>query len=113
LFTRSSPLVIVDDLNLIDIPVPPFEAGPVLIVDANAVLPLSIAGQLFETHTGDGQILKTHGGIQLSEALLGAVLNRPKLPARDAVENLLGFLVAARPDHTYSILHYAYAAGAR
>src|SRR5438128_5989358 len=47
LFMIFSPLVIIHDFNLIVVPVAPFEAAPVLVIDPDAVLPLSIAGQLF------------------------------------------------------------------
>lgn len=43
--------MVIDNLNVVRITIAPDEADPVLVVDADAVLPLPITGQRFEAMT--------------------------------------------------------------
>jgi hypothetical protein len=57
-------LVVVNDLDVIRVPVLPAKADAPLIVDANAVLARAIAFEFFESVAGrDTQVLELLGGI--------------------------------------------------
>jgi hypothetical protein len=61
---RDVLLVVVDDLDVIRVPVLPPKADPPLIVDANTVLARSVAFELFESVAGrNTQVLELLGGV--------------------------------------------------
>jgi hypothetical protein len=64
----GSPLVIVDDLDVEAVPVPPEKANSPLIVDPNAVLPLTFAFQCFEAVARRNvEVVEGFGGVQNDE----------------------------------------------
>jgi hypothetical protein len=78
----------------------PTKADAPLIVDSDAVLPHTVAGERLQSIPRNGPQIENHGGsldlIKLSFRRLGDVM---KPPAELAFEDLLGFLVAEGPDH--------------
>lgn len=77
--------MVVDDLNVLSAAIRPGKADAVLIVDANAVLTASVAGQRLQPVSRERrQVAKLLGGVQLLELslrdagdLLVRRLNRP------------------------------------
>src|SRR3954447_483473 len=64
--------VVVDDLDLVSVPIAPLEADPPLVVDTDAVLARPLAAQALQpVPRGDLEILKSLGVVQ-----------HPKLPTR-------------------------------
>ena len=60
--------MVVDDLDVMCVPVLPAKADAPLIVDANAVLARAVAFELFESVAGrDTQVLELLGGIDEAE----------------------------------------------
>jgi hypothetical protein len=58
-------LVVVDDLDIVSVGADEAEADPPLIVDANAVLPQTVASKFFETVRGrDLEVEKTGCGVE-------------------------------------------------
>jgi hypothetical protein len=65
--THRGWLVIVDNLDIVGIAVVPTKTEPPLIIDANAVLTLSIGGQGFQPVPGRAcQVSQDHCTVQLS-----------------------------------------------
>jgi hypothetical protein len=70
--------MIVDDLNLVCVPLAPNKTEPPLVVDPDAVLSSSIAVQGFQTiPRRSNQVSQFRSAVQL-----------PKLPARDMLDGL-------------------------
>jgi len=103
--------VVVHDLNLVGISVPPFETDAVLVVNANAVLALAIAFQGFQSQPWQLQIAKGSCGVQKRQTDASCLLDCLKSPAELPVQEPVDFLVAAGPDHTNSILRHLYNSG--
>jgi hypothetical protein len=93
--------VVVDDLDEFGACVSPSEADPPLLVDANAVVPSTIAFQILEPiPRRHPQITQGVGCIendQLAESHpLGALV---ELPHSLPLPNAFGVVVSERPDH--------------
>ena len=102
---NSRPSMIVHDLNFKSIGLNPAEADPPLVVDPNAVLPRPIAGKSFQPISGHrSQIGNTRRRLNVIELSLCHYGNALKLAAELAPEDLFGFLVPERPDHSSRIL---------
>ena len=99
--------MIVDNLNIVRTPFSPNETKTPLVIDANAVLPFSIAMQGFQAISRRRrQVSQLRGAIQL-----------PKLPARDMLDGLKtttrlpkvkspGFRGAERLNHNTDCITY-------
>jgi hypothetical protein len=87
--------MIVCDLHLMRIAIGPRKAYSELAVDADAMLPASIAGQRLKPIAGrNTQVHKAGGGVQHSQLAQGRLLNILREPRRPlAMENTLGFAV--------------------
>ena len=73
--------MIVGDLDIPGCAISPYKAEPPLIVDANAVLALTIAAQSLQTITGrHPQIVQLPGGITGQKLRAGAPLNLHRSP---------------------------------
>jgi len=73
--------MIVGDLDIPGRAIAPYKAEPPLIVDANAVLALTIAAQSLQTVTGrHPQIVQLPGGINGQKLRAGAPLNLYRKP---------------------------------
>jgi len=96
--------MIIHNLDFIRIAFLPDKADSPLIVDANAVSPLTVAMKSLQAVAGRrGQIAQFGGGIQLPQFPLSDPLEGPKpLDVFPSVE-LLGFLRAKRTDHSLSV----------
>jgi hypothetical protein len=103
--------VVVHDLDLVGISVPPYETDAVLVVNANAVLALAIAFQGFRSQPWQLQIAKGSCGVQKRQTDASCLLDCLKSPAELPVQEPVDFLVAAGPDHTNSILRHLYNSG--
>jgi hypothetical protein len=93
--------VIVNDLHVIGISVLPDEADPILVVDADAVLTLAIAGELPEPV--GRRTVKVVDGMRVAEHPQLAQSNRldvaGQLPRELSIEDPLSFGYGRRPDH--------------
>jgi len=96
--------VVIDNLHIVGIPVAPDKADAPLIVDANTVLPCSVAFKRFQViPRGRGKVTKLRGNIQLPEFPLCHPLESPKPP--DALPRMKLFRIfrPERPDHFSSL----------
>jgi hypothetical protein len=99
--------MIVHYLNFKGIGCNPAEADPPLVVDPNAVLSRPITGKRFQPISGNlSQIGDGRRRLNVIELSLCHYGNTLKLPAELAPEDLLGFLVPERPDHSSRILSH-------
>jgi len=103
--------MVVHDLHIVSISVPPCKADAVLVVNANTVLAPAITLQGFQAQSWQLQIAKRSCGIQKGQADASCLLDRLKFSAELPVQKPLDFLVTAGPDHTHSILRYPYNSG--
>jgi len=100
--------VIVDDLDVVCVSVSPPKADAPLIVDADAVLPLSVAAQCLEPIAGrGGQILDDASAVQIQELPTRLSFDRAKPRHKDVIEQLRCIAVLERSDHSLSILRVA------
>lgn len=68
--------MIIDDFNVVSIAIPPRETDAPLVVDPNAMLTDSIAGEKFQAISwGYAQIGKLIGGIEQGKFALGNTLD--------------------------------------
>jgi hypothetical protein len=97
--------VVIDNLHIIGIPVAPDKADAPLIIDANTVLPFSLAFERFQVISrGRGEVTKLGGNIQLPELPLCHPLESSKPP--DALPRMKLFRIS-RPeglDHIESVI---------
>ena len=96
--------MVIDNLHIVGIPVAPDKADAPLIVDANTVLPFSVAFKRFQVISrGRGKVTKLRGNIQLPEFPLCHPLKSPKPP--DALPRMKLFRIfrPERPDHVSSL----------
>ena len=92
--------MIIDDLHVVGVPVVPDEADAVLIVDPNAVLATSIAGERLESVAGEGcQITELACCMQLLQLPLGDTSDLLQAAAEPAREERLGLGILERPNH--------------
>jgi hypothetical protein len=78
--------MIVNDFDSISVTIPPFEADPILAVNADAEFTQSISGQFFEPRPRYGKIRKTRSGIKKRQHIFGTFLNRLEPAAWDERE---------------------------
>jgi len=89
----------------------PPEADPVLLVDADAVLPSPIPFQSFQVITGrDSQVRQSLSVVEEEEFRTGSVLELGGADSSGrfralAIEQVLGPLVAKRQDHDRTLAH--------
>lgn len=96
--------MVIDNLNVGGISRAPAEADPPLLVDADAVLPLSVTPELLESVAGgEPQIVEDHGSIKHPEFPKGDPLHiRPKLLDGFTPEQALSVAVSETLDHIAS-----------
>lgn len=96
--------MIVHDFHVSGLTLCPHKADAILIVDANAVLPLPVAFERLQMIAGQrGQILQSFGFVECRELSLGYPLDAAVLSGELVVEELLGFSVPKRANHVYSV----------
>ena len=97
--------MIVGDFHIQGIAVSPAEADPPLIVDPDAVLTLSIPGQLFKAIPGrNSQIGQSIGGVKHEKLLQGRAVNiLRELSRAFTVEYPFGLWVFEAPNHSIII----------
>ena len=101
--------MIIGNLDVVGISVPPHETDPPLVVDADAVLAATIALQSFETVTGGyDQFSQGRGSLQHFQSPSGRAGDVPPAPGRQPVEEALSIPVPKRLDHgvLYSMSWY-------
>ena len=60
--------MIIDDLDVVGVTVPPCEADPPLVVDANGILVRPVAAQLFQSVAGNvSKVIETAGSVEGQE----------------------------------------------
>jgi hypothetical protein len=91
--------VVIDDLDLERIPVAPNEANAPLVVDSDAVLPLSLPSQRLQTvPRWNPQILKRNRPMQ-QQLSSGYTLERAKTRDVSILEEVSRVTRTERPDH--------------
>jgi len=101
--------VIIDDLDIPGGSVLPYEADPVLVVHANAVLSPPVSGQGFQTIPGyTSQIAEGSRGPKKAESLASGSFNIPEFTAAVAFGKCFGFPAAKTPDHTVIVFRFRY-----
>ena len=96
--------MIVHDFHVRRVAICPHKAEAVLIVDANAVLPLPVSFERFQVVAGErGQILHGFRFVECREFPLGGPFNDLIFPGEFVVEELLGFGVPKRANHVPSV----------
>jgi len=105
---HSHSSVIVDNLDIVRVTVLPPKADAPLVVDANAVLTLSVAAQRFEPIAGrDTQVLNRACSMYVQELSPCLPLDRAKPGDEFVVEEPGRVTVFERSDHLRSILRIA------
>jgi hypothetical protein len=98
-------LVIIGNFNIERVAAFPTKANPVLIVNANAVLPCPISLQgLQPVCRGRSKVAKIFGAIDLDETAKGHPGDLLKSPDSALVEDGRCFLIAKRADQTSIVL---------
>jgi hypothetical protein len=101
MFHFFSSLMVINNLN---IPRPvsgPNKANPVLVIDADRMLPLPVPGERFKMVTwGHPQILKLCSDIKLGKLAQGSPLATSKFVYPLGIRQSFGILVPIRDDHT-------------
>src|SRR5437899_10955553 len=100
--------VIINYFDVVGVSLFPFKADPILIVDSNAVLALSVCSQFLQAMTRNCQIVQGRGGVQPVKPHPGRSLDRGEPLAEFPIHQLPGVGVLARLAHTFSILRDAY-----
>jgi hypothetical protein len=96
--------MIVDDFDFVGIRFSPFKANAPLVVDANAVLALSVAMKRFQSIAWRlPQIRQQTGGMNGPELTKGGAFNRAEPLASLAPKNSFRFVIAKSSDHTFSV----------
>jgi hypothetical protein len=96
----SSNLVVVDDLDLVDIPIPPHEADAILVVDPDAVLASPIAGKRLEPIPREGcQVAKFACRIELLQLPLSDSGDLLQAAAEYSLEERLCVSILEGPNH--------------
>jgi len=93
--------MVVDNLDIYGSSLGPDEADPVLVVDADAVLPGACAFQRLQSIAGrHPQVVETTGDLQLAQLASGDRLNRLQTPHPSPACKRLGVGGLERDDHT-------------
>lgn len=98
--------MIVGDLHIVGVTISPAKANPPLIVDPDAVLALSISGELFEAVSRrHSEIAQQVSCVKQEELLQGHPVNTLWEPFRAlAIEDSLGLWVIEAPNHRTIIM---------
>ncbi len=78
--------MIVDDLHVMGVSVPPFKADPELVIDPNTMLALSVAFQCFQPKTRQFEVPKRGRRVQQFQSDAGCLFNGLKLPAELSIQ---------------------------
>jgi len=100
----ASSSVIIRDFYIPGVPLFPPEAHPILIVDADAVLTLSIALQLLQTISWwVSEIVNFCCEVQCLKLADGDSGNLPQLAAMASQPEASGLVIRKGPDHRFSV----------
>ena len=92
--------MIVHDLNVMCLAIPPDEANPPLVIDPDAVLPGSIPLKRFEMVAGwNTKVVNLLGGMQVKQFAPRDTFDGTKRQHHPIVEKRLRVLASKRPDH--------------
>jgi hypothetical protein len=93
--------MIIRNLNVVGVSFAPSKANSPLVIDANAMLALTVAGEFFKTIPWrNTQVIQLFGGVQDGKFLpRGAVQIWGKAPQEMTLKELFAILVAERLDH--------------
>jgi hypothetical protein len=102
--SSNSGSVVVDNLDLTGIPIPPLKANPPRIVDAQTPLPIPPALQLLQPVAGRlKQLFHPHNAVNLPQLAQRHPLES-RIPAAVAMrKDLLGLCVGKRANHAYRL----------
>jgi len=93
-------LVIVDDLYVPRAAVGPAKAQPPLVVDADAVLALAVAGKLLKPIAGwRAKVSHIGSTVEHLQFAFGSRANRPPARRATSLEDAFGVAIAERADH--------------
>jgi len=96
--------VVINNLHVVDVPVAPNKADAPLIVDANTVLPFSVAFKRFQVISrGRSKVTKLRSNVQLPEFPLYHPLDSPKPPDTLPRMKLFRIFRPERLDHFSSV----------
>jgi len=96
--------MVIDNLHIVGIPVAPDKADAPLIVDANTVLPFSVAFKRFQVISwGRSKVTKLRSHVQLPEFPLYHPLDSPKPPDTLPRMKLFRIFRPERLDHFSSV----------
>jgi hypothetical protein len=94
-------LVVVTDLDVMGVSIPPAEADPPLVVDSNAVLARTVPDQALQPVAGrHTEFLEPLGGIQQQQLAVSSPLNiRRQLAGALSFKNLPGLGISEGSNH--------------
>ena len=96
--------MVINNLHIVDVPVAPNKADAPLIVDANTVLPFSVAFKRFQVISrGRSKVTKLRSNVQLPEFPLCHPLDSPKPPDTLPRMKLFRIFRPERLDHFSSV----------
>ena len=96
--------MVINNLHIVDVPVAPNKADAPLIVDANTVLPFSVAFKRFQVISrGRSKVTKLRSNVQLPEFPLYHPLDSPKPPDTLPRMKLFRIFRPERLDHFSSV----------
>lgn len=98
----------VDDFHVVGVSVPPFKADPELAVDTDTVLARSITLECFQPEAGQFEIPERRGRVQEFQSDTSRFFDALKLPGELPIQQELYIPLAAKADHTFTILRHAY-----
>lgn len=95
--------MIVHNLHVVGVSIPPDEADAVLVIDPDAVLPAAVTRQRLQAIARKRRkIAKFSGRVELLQFSPRHASNLLQAAAESAAEQSLGFGVFERPDHAIS-----------
>jgi hypothetical protein len=103
--------VVVDDLDIVRVSVPPFKADPELVVDPDAVLAFPVTLECFQPEARQLEIPERRSRVQEFQSDPSRLFDALKLPADFPIQQQLHILLATGSDHTNTILRRAYNQG--
>lgn len=96
--------MVIDDLNLVSVSLPPDKTDPPLVANPDAVLPLAIAMKRFEPIAGRRREVARFGRcIQLAKFAQRHSFDGPKTPHPVPVVEALRIFAAEAPNHPMSV----------
>jgi hypothetical protein len=103
--------VIVDEFHVVGVSAPPCKTNPELVVATDAVLVFPVILACFQPEAGQFQIPERGGRVQEFQSNPSRLFEALNFPAELPIQQELPIVLAARADHTISILRYAYNEG--